>query len=56
MLCPGYEVRSSGAEFWCEYELEEETFCGTRVYIMLGGAGWAGAVLALMLALVLVTW
>ena len=55
MLCPGYEVRSSGAEFWCEYELEEETFCGTRVYIMLGGV-WVVLVLALVTSPIAESW
>ena len=36
VLCPSYEIFSSETSFWCEYSLDE-AFCGTRLYLMLGG-------------------
>ena len=36
VLCPSYEIFSSETSFWCEYSLDE-SLCGTRLYLMLGG-------------------
>ena len=38
VLCPSYEIFSSETSFWCEYSLDE-TFCGARLYLMLGDNG-----------------
>ena len=35
VLCPGYQILSSGSQFWCQYQLSD-VYCGTRIYLMLG--------------------